>query len=696
MALQCAEALAYAHELKVVHRDLKPDNMIITTVSDRPHIKILDFGIARLEETMDFTSEGAFLGTPRYMSPEQCRGEVVTPQCDQYSLGLVLYEMLAGKPAMAADSPVGYLFLHQKRMPDPPSMHNPSEGVSAVEPVVMKMLGKEPGDRFEDMGSVCEALQDIAQQLLAANPEEKIPWPLSTTPTAKKRISGISMTIPWSERKQDDIITMQGKGKDDSDVSWQGEHTPVTHREQVKIVLLGHGGILEGDEEKTIQGIGFMPFGKCQESADLAESQDESAIYLLGLSGICWDLAWKEWTRAGLLTHKTLACFDTLPQSQNLPNLAKTFRNLLLSPHPVDPFVLGIALSCMSRQDPSENDHLLSQHDLRTLKVASSDNRAKYVEYMLNDVRAKGARRPVLRALKGICDEMIMNAIFHAPVDTSGKRRFSAKDSSAGVKLSPKETATFRWAVGERYIYVSTRDPFGSLLPMDIFTHLRKKEPDAEEKKGRLGGMGLQIMGRMSHHLFFAVCPGAWCEVIALVERDPSVGSPRGQSLCVMYGLGQEEQQIGRDLWFSMYRYQDILRIKLKGEVNESSDMKPVFRHPGPLWLDLSEVKGINSMGIRTWLEAYRSFDEEPQVFFHNCSSPVISQINMIPAFADTGQVVSMLAPYYCPSCDEEISELIRIDEVKDGQPPVRACATCKRELEFDDMPEEYFAFLSR
>src|ERR1041385_3248514 len=104
LMLQASAAVAAAHDAGVIHRDLKPANIFVTQSADAPSIvKVLDFGIAKLAaETLDeddphtLTQIGAMIGTPRYMSPEQCSGLELTPAADVYSLGVILYEMLTG------------------------------------------------------------------------------------------------------------------------------------------------------------------------------------------------------------------------------------------------------------------------------------------------------------------------------------------------------------------------------------------------------------------------------------------------------------------------------------------------------------------------------------------------------------------------------------------------------------------------
>ena len=151
-----------------MHRDLKPDNVIITRVSEKLHAKVLDFGIARLENSASLTGTGTVMGTPRYMSPEQCRGEVCTPLSDQYAFGLVLYEMLVGAPAMVSETALGYIYLHQNQTPPAPSEVRGDSALELLDPVVARALAKDPAERFACMAEIGEALLTVVGQARTA------------------------------------------------------------------------------------------------------------------------------------------------------------------------------------------------------------------------------------------------------------------------------------------------------------------------------------------------------------------------------------------------------------------------------------------------------------------------------------------------------------------------------------------------
>src|SRR6202453_1881308 len=146
-----AAALAFAHRHGVVHRDVKPGNVLITPDGD---VKVTDFGIARAMNTEEsLTQTGAVMGTAAYFSPEQAEGKGVDARSDIYSLGVVLYEMAVGRPPFTGDSPVAVASKHVRDMPVLPREANPSVP-PALEAVIMKAMAKNPDDRYGSAGEL--------------------------------------------------------------------------------------------------------------------------------------------------------------------------------------------------------------------------------------------------------------------------------------------------------------------------------------------------------------------------------------------------------------------------------------------------------------------------------------------------------------------------------------------------------------
>ena len=173
VASQVAEALWAAHERGVIHRDIKPQNILVT---DMGHLKVTDFGIARAASAATISATNAVFGTAGYLSPEQALGEPATPRSDLYSLGIVLYEMLTGVVPYRADNPVAVCMKHVTEPLTPPRRLDPTIP-EAVDALVIKMLAKDPADR---PASASELLDDIEVVRKGALPPT--PTPRTGTP----------------------------------------------------------------------------------------------------------------------------------------------------------------------------------------------------------------------------------------------------------------------------------------------------------------------------------------------------------------------------------------------------------------------------------------------------------------------------------------------------------------------------------
>ena len=140
-------ALEYSHRAGVVHRDIKPGNIMVTPSGQ---VKVMDFGIARAisDSAATVAQTSVILGTAQYFSPEQARGESVDARTDLYSTGVVLFEMLTGRPPFRGDSPVAVAYQHVSEAPTPPSAYNPRVS-PALDAVVLHALAKDRFDRFQ-------------------------------------------------------------------------------------------------------------------------------------------------------------------------------------------------------------------------------------------------------------------------------------------------------------------------------------------------------------------------------------------------------------------------------------------------------------------------------------------------------------------------------------------------------------------
>ncbi|MBW8806015.1 MAG: serine/threonine protein kinase [Catenulisporales bacterium] len=161
---QICEALTIAHAAAVIHRDIKPGNVMVTPAGA---VKVLDFGIARFIEQQqtqaDLTATGTIMGSAQYMSPEQAQGRHLDARSDLYSLGCLLFFALTGRAPFEADSPMGLAYQHVNTAPEPPSRYRP--GIPpAVDALVLDLLAKEPEARPSDARAVGERIRAIAER----------------------------------------------------------------------------------------------------------------------------------------------------------------------------------------------------------------------------------------------------------------------------------------------------------------------------------------------------------------------------------------------------------------------------------------------------------------------------------------------------------------------------------------------------
>ena len=158
---QLSSALDAAHEQSVVHRDIKPQNILLESTGD---VKVMDFGIARLADMKGLTSTGTVMGTPDYMSPEQAQGLPTDQRTDIYSTGVVLFEVFTGKLPFVADSALAVLNKHIRDNPPSPRSLNP-QVPQQLEQIVLKCLAKNPDQRYQKISELYAALDSLSATL---------------------------------------------------------------------------------------------------------------------------------------------------------------------------------------------------------------------------------------------------------------------------------------------------------------------------------------------------------------------------------------------------------------------------------------------------------------------------------------------------------------------------------------------------
>ena len=160
IAKQICAGLAAAHEVGVIHRDIKPQNIIIEATGG---LKIMDFGIARLKEERGMTAEGTVVGTPDYMSPEQARGQQLDFRSDIYSTGVVLYEVFTGTIPFEGETPLAVVLKHIQEAPPSPQTRNPRID-PRISQIILKCMQKDPKDRYQTVNDLYEALTRATAQ----------------------------------------------------------------------------------------------------------------------------------------------------------------------------------------------------------------------------------------------------------------------------------------------------------------------------------------------------------------------------------------------------------------------------------------------------------------------------------------------------------------------------------------------------
>ena len=167
LMVQVCQALQAAHAAGIIHRDIKPDNVLRTTQGqDEDFVKVLDFGLAKIQagEGLRLTRTGMVLGTPEYMAPEQARGSKIDSRVDIYAAGILYYELLCGRTPFHASNFMAMRNLHLLSKPERPSHWAPAAGISVeMDAIALRALAKDPDHRFGSMAEMADAIEAVGQ-----------------------------------------------------------------------------------------------------------------------------------------------------------------------------------------------------------------------------------------------------------------------------------------------------------------------------------------------------------------------------------------------------------------------------------------------------------------------------------------------------------------------------------------------------
>lgn len=438
--------------------------------------------------------------------------------------------------------------------------------------------------------------------------------------------------------------------------------------------LGGHRGAVDADGLRDLAAGGFRA------SVDGAEP---ARVTVFGLAG-----------SAGPAQAADVILVPAGSSPDTLLKLMARHRCVVASGYPIDPRLLGTVLQRAVEPQALALEWFGLAADLEQLEITGSGRKPQYLESIEVSLRARGVRPQAIRVACSVADELIANAIFNAPVDAQRKQLYANVDRSRNLKLAAGQHATFSWSVGADFLGLVARDPFGSIDFGHALPLLLGAPTDDHSLPRPSGGMGLRTVFQLARHMVIATSPGSFTDVVAIIDKARGKGERQPPTLTIVQSVARTEVRLGSRLRMTVTSTPGDTRLKVWGHIDETCDLLPIFSTGGQVHVDLEGVVAMNSAGVMRWYAARKAGSSEQQLRIEKVPPPMLTLFNITAGLVEASEVGSVVAPYFCTSCDKERLEVLDAGLLASKGTPARSCSSCGSELELDQYSEAFFDFL--